>query len=592
MKWSELVENALTRKTAANFLQWAGRSAGVMAFLMAVLAYDLQRGGVSGWGPGWWWGCWGACATLGVLLVRLLLSALLLYLTLPPIAVSDEQRKLLAINQTDFGFKNKEPEQSCSTPVAEQKVPLSSLFAATVRTPSPAPPLSPINLSTASWTSLSPQSPALSSLQSPASHSSSLGLSSSILSSGSGAGSMTADSWSFHHNQSSLFDLSYPNIMQKQQHQASQLYLSTSLSDSISLPMSPASPATPTSPAAGPLITDQASLQDYLQHHREKEKLRQIMYQCDSGGTSLWGYGGSPRSPLSDHGSALRKTVYQPATKDTGQETNSADSKNDDSKASASSSSSVSKIWRKRNVTPEQLFKFTENLRIWMSATLLVPLVQNIDSTNKVLRGVAPEIQIGEVGVDKLKKTAQNISGLKQLADVVPFLEVTVHQDYLLHRLRELAAGGAISAYRWNAGSTTFNGRPWKEEYPTDTAILLHLFAMYLDQQLPPDITQPEGRMFSSTHLIKAPEKAPRATNRPLLYLSQVTPPHVKVVLPPDEECEVGPGRNNLSHALLLFIHHVIHCQHSRISSINLTMSGVNLSWVITSDKTIPASLL
>ena len=53
-----------------------------------------------------------------------------------------------------------------------------------------------------------------------------------------------------------------------------------------------------------------------------------------------------------------------------------------------------------------------------MSATLLVPLVQNIDATNKVLRGVAPEIQIGAVGVDKLKKTALNISGLKQLADV------------------------------------------------------------------------------------------------------------------------------------------------------------------------------
>ena len=143
-----------------------------------------------------------------------------------------------------------------------------------------------------------------------------------------------------------------------------------------------------------------------------------------------------------------------------------------------------------------------------------------------------------------------------------------MHQDYLLHRLRELAAGGAISAYRWNAGSTTFNSRPWKEEYPTDTAvratdkhtlntlplnvlyklnnlelhplyillnlltsywclqILLHLFATYLDQQLPPDIAQPEGRMFSSIHLIKAPEKPPRTTNRPLLYLSQVQHPY------------------------------------------------------------------
>lgn len=67
------------------------------------------------------------------------------------------------------------------------------------------------------------------------------------------------------------------------------------------------------------------------------------------------------------------------------------------------------------------------------------------------------------------------------LPQVVPFLEVTVHQDYLLHRLRELAAGGAISAYRWNAGSTTFNGRPWKEEYPTDTAVIAVVLATRLN---------------------------------------------------------------------------------------------------------------
>lgn len=53
-----------------------------------------------------------------------------------------------------------------------------------------------------------------------------------------------------------------------------------------------------------------------------------------------------------------------------------------------------------------------------MAANLLVPLVKDIESTNKALRAAAPEIQIGCVGVDKLKKTAQNISGLKQLADV------------------------------------------------------------------------------------------------------------------------------------------------------------------------------
>lgn len=49
---------------------------------------------------------------------------------------------------------------------------------------------------------------------------------------------------------------------------------------------------------------------------------------------------------------------------------------------------------------------------------------------------------------------------------------MTVHQDYLVHRLKELSAGGAISAFRWNGGSATFNSKPWKDEYPTDTVVI------------------------------------------------------------------------------------------------------------------------
>ena len=37
-----------------------------------------------------------------------------------------------------------------------------------------------------------------------------------------------------------------------------------------------------------------------------------------------------------------------------------------------------------------------------------------------------------------------------QLQNLVPFLEATAaSQDYLVHRLRELARGGAMSGYRW-----------------------------------------------------------------------------------------------------------------------------------------------
>ena len=63
-------------------------------------------------------------------------------------------------------------------------------------------------------------------------------------------------------------------------------------------------------------------------------------------------------------------------------------------------------------------FQFEENLRIWLSSNILVPLVKVIDKTNEALATVAPELQIGSVGVDKLKKASQNISGVKQLSNV------------------------------------------------------------------------------------------------------------------------------------------------------------------------------
>ncbi|KAK7068478.1 hypothetical protein SK128_006105 [Halocaridina rubra] len=617
VKVSSLVHEVLTRKSAEQNVSNAKKWFAVFIVILGILIYDI-RNNENSRGRLWWMACIVACVFTAIILTKLLWRYVTQYFKLTPMEVTEKQRSLLSIDETDMGFKPATPQEASSTPVTDKSVPLSSLFLASLRTPA-AGPVTPMNMSAASWASPAPVSPSgigslnflshvwgtSSILRTPtagpktpmnmsaaswaspspnittpspmASPNVSSGLNFSMGSTS--AGSVTANSWVYHCNQSSV-DTSYGALPQSGQQQ---MYSPPRFSDSLASPTS-SNYGSPTSAQLGSPITDEEEFKEYLHQFKEKEKLRQIMSQSESNNsinTSLWAYGASPHSQVSDYSNLLRKNVYQVATKDSGQETNSADSKNDDSKALNLSSSSVGKIWRKRNVTPEELFQFTENLRIWMSANLLVPLVQDIDNTNKALGAAAPEIQIGSVGVDKLKKTAQNISGVKQLANIVPFLDVTVHQDYLVHRLRELSVGGAISAYRWNGGSSTFNGKPWKDEYPTDTAILLHLFAMYMDRQLPPDIQQPEGRMFSSTHVIKAPEKPTKPSLIPLLYLSQVNPPHLKVVLPPEEECEVGSGRNNFIHALLLFIHHVTHQQHSRIANINLTMSGVNLSWVV-----------
>ena len=54
-----------------------------------------------------------------------------------------------------------------------------------------------------------------------------------------------------------------------------------------------------------------------------------------------------------------------------------------------------------------------------------------------------------------------------------------MHQDYLVHRLKQLSEGGAISAFKWNSGSS-FNGKQWWDEYPTDTYVSYYLLSIML----------------------------------------------------------------------------------------------------------------
>jgi len=48
-----------------------------------------------------------------------------------------------------------------------------------------------------------------------------------------------------------------------------------------------------------------------------------------------------------------------------------------------------------------------------------------------------------------------------------------------------LAAGGYMSEYRWDKGGKT-KGREWAEDLPTDSAVVMHIFCVYMDVHLPP----------------------------------------------------------------------------------------------------------
>ena len=45
-----------------------------------------------------------------------------------------------------------------------------------------------------------------------------------------------------------------------------------------------------------------------------------------------------------------------------------------------------------------------------------------------------------------------------ELNDLISFLNITIYQEYLVHRLKELSDGGAMSQFNWNGGGR-FKGR-------------------------------------------------------------------------------------------------------------------------------------
>ena len=70
-------------------------------------------------------------------------------------------------------------------------------------------------------------------------------------------------------------------------------------------------------------------------------------------------------------------------------------------------------------------------------------------------------------------------SNLSSLSTLLPYLEVSTDQTYLVKRLRDLAGTGAMSRFRWSAG-----GDNWSDRLPSDSEVVLHCVATYMDTRL------------------------------------------------------------------------------------------------------------
>nr|XP_027197643.1 transmembrane protein 209-like [Dermatophagoides pteronyssinus] len=267
-----------------------------------------------------------------------------------------------------------------------------------------------------------------------------------------------------------------------------------------------------------------------------------------------------------------------------------------------SSTRTLEKILTKLNVDDSRLNQMVENIRKWISQTILVRLCREIESINKLIveKGYIDSM-IGETPLKNLKQLAESRrTEFPTLEQVCPFLDISnvrnlentiPLQEYLVRRLKDLAKGGCMIEFLWDGGGS-YNYRPWKQDSMlTDAELILHVFCTYMDSRLLFNPALPEGKPFTSQHFKVATLGGSPGTNSSSMkfiksdtYIKQdkIYPPHYSLVLK-GEHFEIPPGRNNLFYALLIFIHHIKVKNFGLLGRINLGPSGLNIAWVIES---------
>ncbi|XP_067391037.1 transmembrane protein 209 isoform X2 [Emydura macquarii macquarii] len=323
-------------------------------------------------------------------------------------------------------------------------------------------------------------------------------------------------------------------------------------------------------------MTDLKSLDSFLQSEEEKQHRVQLGSSDSSSPSSsptFWNYSRS----VGDYAQMLRKFQYQLACR------SQAPSAHKD-EADLSSKQAAEEVWV-RVIMNRQLLNhvdsWTAKFRNWINETILVPLVQEIDSVSTQLRRMGcPELQIGEASISSLKQAALVKAPLiPTLNTIVQYLDLTPNQEYLVERIKELSQGGCMSSFRWNRGGD-FKGRKWDTDLPTDSAIIMHVFCTYLDSRLPPHPKYPDGKTFTSQHFIQTPDK-PDVSNENVfcIHQSTINPPHYELIY----QCQVynlPKGRNNMFHTLLMFLCIIKTKESGMLGRVNLGLSGVNVLWI------------
>jgi len=210
---------------------------------------------------------------------------------------------------------------------------------------------------------------------------------------------------------------------------------------------------------------------------------------------------------------------------------------------------------------------WTERMRSWLSLYILAPLVKSMDLLESVglsmntpppalpatspLWQTTPQVNVF-TGATPLSQQALMNEWNKERHRLERYVKVlgSSSREYIVQRIRELAQGSCLAAFRWDGGGT-WKEKEWTSEMPTDSQIVVHLFCTFMDDQMLPD---PQGsKTFTSKHFVVFPQTADSSKSNVILYQRHRYPPHFELVSAhPTETWAVMQGRNNLFHSLIL----------------------------------------
>ncbi|KAF5270860.1 hypothetical protein FQA39_LY08305 [Lamprigera yunnana] len=324
-------------------------------------------------------------------------------------------------------------------------------------------------------------------------------------------------------------------------------------------------------------IKDEESLVDYLKGYENYEKAATTGHQSEQSTNLLSTFWNRPAPNNMETIPLLKRCNYQLSPPEVAYSgPNRLDMKN------STINQMGIEVWKPFRVNNITLTQWNANLRMWISQTIVERLSKEFVSVDIALQKQGfVDVQIGHVSLERLRKTAQMIPVLQNIPNLsilISFLEVCGNQEYLVKRIKELSRGGCMSDFKWNSGST-FNGKEWNDSLPTDSEIIIHLFATYMDTQLLPLPNCPDTKPFTGTYYIKLSEEIPQSTTICIQYFSQ-KPPHFRILIG-NEVYPMVQGYNNLFNTILFFLYQVNEREYGMLRGINLGKSGINILWVI-----------